>query len=488
MDYKVGVESILNFLDKGCIDFVSKKQPKEKNDEFHGYLNDIFIKAQSQYAEHKFEEAFKSMISLSQSLAYKIESRKNPSLDIDDLCAFIISIFTEGNSTLAAAAMNLASNCFFFYGEKALISFLKLDFLSHMHNILDNDCNIDLFIESISTLSNMLSVTKCSINIKIKEMHEKNLESDIENDTEVIQDLLSLVDFDTLTEAIPFFPIEKLLNITNLLFRYVSFQEEEELRQRFADILNICKIIFFTIKDIEKKDKDQRDKTKDELISSILNVLSYSLIREKDLYVTIIDTNIVSESFAFMFPEYEQICVSAMFFLINVWNEIPHYFSTELFHEISLEQILLICEVLIDLRSISYLVLAAHIDTAPEESSDEIIYPFLKTAMQETIEGNHIEKSSSFELISTVFIHTDDKTREFLIENGFFECIEECIAIQSPMVIKIIESILFYSNRLDLELPDDLFFAIKEKTEELMDSPIKAISDQAHVIYGLFEE
>ena len=498
MDYKVGTNFILDFIQKGQFDIELKPTKKEKNTKeqinelSNTYLSQLYKEAKESFEkEDDFIDTFNKINQLSRAFAYKIESRKSPSVGIDEISSFIINIINKYDSDLATAAMNLVTNCFFFYGKDAIISLFNIGFLDNLHNILDNDCPSDLYIETIAVLSNILSLATASINQKsIDENEELKQEQNPINYSELIPECLSFVDFDTILDALPIFPMNKLVNITNLLFRYISIQEDDILVQNYSNIIEICKSIFFRIKDIDMKDKNKRDQIKDELISSIINVLSYILIRENNLYISLIDTDIISETInLFMFPDYENVCSSMMLFLLIVMNESSIYLFIELFQEISLSQLILICEVLDFLRPISYLILAKHIKISPFEADDiQLISPFIKIPIDDAIEGEIKLKTSAFELVSTIFCNTNDFNRAFMINNGFYKCIEECIDLESPIVIKVAETILFYSNRLDIGIPDDCFEAIKECIENLTDSPIESISQEASVILSLFNE
>ena len=491
MDYKCGHDFIVDFIRKGEIDFIPKNKEKTYKEPSHTFFEQLLSEAKEFLEDGKEKNRiYDKIIDLSRAIAYKYESKKSSSISAEEICSFVISVMNQNDPDLATAAMNLATNCFFFFGYDALISFMNLGFLDILHSIFDYDCPCDLYIEAIGTISNILSIIKTDLKKTVKERSIENIETDIiQNDIQLTQELLSLVDFDTIENSIQFLPFEKLINISNLLFRYVSFQDENKLKPDYFTILRICKTIFMMTLNVFMKDKDKYYLIVDELMSSIINVLSYLLIREKELFVSIIDTDIISESFSYFYPDFEKLCTSISFFLLVVINNVPIYLYSELFKEITLSQLLIICETFVFLRPISYLVLSEYIIITPSVSDNIVLLaPFVKIPIEDVINGETKLQSSALELITSIFCHTNDYIRAIMIECDFYSAISKCTDMDSQSILKVVKSILFYSNRLDVAIPEDCFQAIKEAIENLVESPIQSISEEAAVIYNLFTE
>ena len=471
MEYKIGANFIHEFLNKGLVDKTvpeKEKKPKEA-DSFTGTLLSEYKKLENLVSNWSEDDIYKQLIRISLYLAYKIENRQTASIPASKLIEIIITILGKEKPDVATAAMNCVGNALFFYREDCMHEIYEQSFIAIINNIIGGNSPLDLLVETLPVISNMLSLTKI-------------------DDKEHKEELLKLVDLEQISEISAKCNVEFFENISTILFRYISFQNEDILLKEYFKIIQIAARMLKRFKNWAIKDNEEQSSTVDRILSSMVNIMSLILIHQPRRYIDIVDSDVISEAISYFAPENELICASTLIFLMNVWNEAPKHLGKVIFSEIDFVMILLVFKVLYHLKPLALSVLTAHIWFFPLESNEPELLGIVKELIDLAAESEIRNRIPAFELLSCIFCETNDKNRMFLFKEGFLDVIEDCLEFHSPTNIKLVQNILLFADRSNISLSADLVKSMYENIEDISQSDKKYLANQANIVLSLFPE
>lgn len=388
-----------------------------------------------------------AIINVSNALAYKLESNSAQTFDILKLLEILKEMIETGDSDLISSAIYCASNIIFFKKSISHEIYFIFEFLD---SLFEDDIDSNVYRQTLPLLINSI--------ILMPEDREK-LINFIDHDQ-----ILSLTDVDPSSAAI----------CTKLMTVALAFDPNPHK----LDILKIITKIYR---------KSQHLEMNNEFYPEVVNFLSVMLIKDKELYQEIIDTDIISELIVFMMPQYSDLVNSLFIFLCKVSSLVFPQIAKIIYEEIDLNQLCLISESTNrSLVNFSYLILSFYITYFPTSETLSEVFNSVKNALDYVIQCPLDEKRSCFSLIFSFIDKSDEKHLKKLVKlENLSACMADAIDNGNVDVYAPIQSIFLFCKRMQIDFD---FTPIIEALDENMDNIPEAKQNEAQVILSLFTE
>lgn len=252
------------------------------------------------------EEQARSLREISQFLAYKIVSVKRFPVNMESMFDFLCDSIGSGDEMVISAGLHCISNFFFFFHEKEGIDELICqDFIQKVFSFVFWDSS-EIISSTFHVLANIMEICYRK-KLKVEKLWNNDRFSAIVSSFE-----------------------ESWSPIVLFFGKFASYFHYYDC---FVNMISFCGEIFSQL-DCKRLNMDSIV-----LITRIIELFCIITLNEKDLYFSIIDTNVLYVAISSIEPHHNDLCSSVLVFLINAFDNIHHTYVKVLYEEIDLDQL-----------------------------------------------------------------------------------------------------------------------------------------------------